>query len=365
MSNLSDISVVLPSLDPDEKLIAVINGLLDYGFTDIILVNDGSKPENLHYFEEAAAHSEVHLLHHHVNKGKGAALKTAFTWFLENRPEAKGVVTVDGDNQHHPADTKACSEHMLQTEHLVLGVRDFDQPDVPFRSRNGNKITSFVFKVFAGMTISDTQTGLRAIPRKDLDVLNTISGDRFEYETNMLLAMKSHNIAFDEVKIRTVYIEENKSSHFRAVRDSWRIYKLILAHFFKYTLSSLSSSVVDEGLFVLLTWLLQHSLTDPLLTAIPFTIARLVSSFFNFFVNKKFVFNANVSTRKAMAKYFSLVIPQAVAHLVLTYGAYLIFNIASEATFLRGLIYAIVMTALFFASFIIQQRWVFTGSKEK
>ena len=365
MTNLSDISVVLPSLDPDEKLITVINGLLEYGFTDIILVNDGSKPDNLHYFEEANIHPEVHLLHHEVNRGKGAALKTAFTWFLKNRPDAKGVVTVDGDNQHHPADTKACAEHMLETERLVLGVRDFDQPDVPFRSRNGNKITSSVFKVFVGMTISDTQTGLRAIPRKDLQILNTISGDRFEYETNMLLAMKSHNIAFDEVKIRTVYIEENKSSHFRAVRDSWRIYKLILAHFFKYTLSSLASSVVDEGLFVLLTLLLQNILNDPLLTAIPFVVARLVSSFFNFYVNKKYVFDANVSTGKAMAKYFALVIPQAVAHLVLTYGAYLLFNIAEDATFLRGLIYAIVMTVLFFVSFIIQQRWVFISNKEK
>ena len=365
MSNLSDISVVLPSLDPDEKLIAVINGLLEYGFTDIILVNDGSKPENLHYFEEAATHPQIHLLRHEVNRGKGAALKTAFTWLLENRPNVKGVVTVDGDNQHHPADTKACAEHMLETDRLVLGVRDFDQPDVPFRSRNGNKITSFVFKVFVGMTISDTQTGLRAIPRKDLEILNTISGDRFEYETNMLLAMKSYSIPFDEVKIRTVYIEENKSSHFRAFRDSWRIYKLILAHFFKYTLSSLASSVVDEGLFVLLTWLLQNTLKDPLLTAIPFAVARLISSFFNFFINKKYVFDATVSTGKAMAKYFTLVIPQAVAHLVLTYGTYLLFNIAEDATFLRGLIYAIVMTALFFASFIIQQRWVFIGNKEK
>ena len=93
MSNLSDVSVVLPSLDPDDKLLAVIDGLLEYGFTDIILVNDGSKPENLHYFETAASHPEVHLLHHPINRGKGAALKTAFTWFLENRPDAKGVVT--------------------------------------------------------------------------------------------------------------------------------------------------------------------------------------------------------------------------------------------------------------------------------
>ena len=46
MLDLSKISVVLPSLDPDEKLIRVVDGLLEYGFTDIILVNDGSKPEN-------------------------------------------------------------------------------------------------------------------------------------------------------------------------------------------------------------------------------------------------------------------------------------------------------------------------------
>ena len=54
MLDLSQVSVVLPSLDPDEKLDAVIDGLLEYGFTDIILVNDGSKPENLPRFQNAA-----------------------------------------------------------------------------------------------------------------------------------------------------------------------------------------------------------------------------------------------------------------------------------------------------------------------
>ena len=55
-----------------------------------------------------------------MNKGKGAALKNAFRYFLANRPDGFGVVTVDGDNQHHPADTRACCEHMLQTGHAVL-----------------------------------------------------------------------------------------------------------------------------------------------------------------------------------------------------------------------------------------------------
>lgn len=364
MQDLSKISVVLPSLDPDEKLIAVIDGLLEYGFTDIILVNDGSKPENQHYFERAALHPEVHLLHHEVNRGKGAALKTAFTWFLENRPDASGVITVDGDNQHHPEDTRACALKMLETRHIVLGVRDFSQPDVPFKSRNGNRITSFVFKFFVGMTLSDTQTGLRAIPREDLALMNNVSGDRFEYETNMLLTMKKQNLPFEEVKIRTVYIEENKSSHFRAVRDSCRIYKLILRHFFLYGISSVLSAIVDAGLFTLLTKLLSSTLTGSLLTFIPTAIARIISSLMNFYMNKKVVFNSSMSTGKAMLRYFMLAVPQAIVQMLLTDGLIYVLRITPEQTFIRFLIYGFVMCFLFIFSFLIQQRWVFAGKKD-
>lgn len=365
MNDLHNISVVLPSLDPDDKLITVIDGLLDIGFTDIILINDGSKKENLHYFETAATHPEVTLLHHEVNRGKGAALKTAFTWFLQNRPGYAGVVTVDGDNQHHPEDTKACAERMRETGKVVLGCRDFTLPHVPPRSRMGNNITCGVFKIMVGMTISDTQTGLRAIPTDAVEAFNVVKGDRFEYETNMLLAMKEQAIDFEEVKIRTVYIEENKSSHFRAVRDSWRIYKLILAHFFRYTLSSLASAVVDEGLFTLLSFLLRNSLTGLLLTAVPTVAARAVSSLFNFFLNKKIVFHSNVSTSRAMLRYYMLAIPQMLAQLVLTHGTCLVLNISNEQTILRAVIYGIVMVVLCFASFMIQQRWVFAARKKE
>lgn len=365
MSDYRKISVVLPSLDPDNKLLAVIDGLLEYGFTDIILINDGSKPQNLHYFETAAAHPEVHLLHHEVNRGKGAALKTAFVWFLQNRPDSAGVVTVDGDNQHHPADTKACAEHMMQTGKIVLGVRDFSQPDVPLRSRSGNRITSTVFKIFVGMTISDTQTGLRAIPRQQVEQMLAVAGDRFEYETNMLLTMKKLELPFEEVKIRTVYIEENKSSHFRAVRDSWRIYKLILAHFFKYTASSLISSVVDEGLFLLMTHLLNDVLTGIALTAIPVTVARAISSWVNFLINQKLVFQSGGSTGKKALRYFATAVPLMILQMILTYGAYSLFGIGEEAVLLRGLIYAIVMIVLFFVNFFVQQRWVFSNKKKE
>ena len=360
MDKLQKITVVLPSLDPDEKLKAVVDGLLEYGFTDIILVNDGSKPENLHWFEEMAEHPQVHVLHHAINRGKGAALKTAFTWFLENRPGHIGVVTVDGDNQHHPEDTKACALHMAEHGLFTLGVRDFDLPHVPARSKKGNKITSAVFKIFCGMSISDTQTGLRAIPRKALKVLNTVKGDRFEYETNMLLALKENCIPFDEVKIRTVYIEENKSSHFRVVRDSWRIYKLILGHFFKYTFASVLSAVVELALVWLITRLCADKMEAVVVTFTAATGARVLSSLVNFYLNKKLVFHSKASTAKSMLRYGALAVVCWALQTGLVTAIYSLFHVGVDQELLRTVIHGCVMGVLFLMNYMVQQRWVFS-----
>ena len=366
MEDLSKVSVVLPSLDPDEKLTAVIDGLLEYGFQDIILVNDGSKEENLHYFTDAAkAHPEITLLTHQVNRGKGAALKTAFSWFLANRPQGLGVVTVDGDNQHHPEDTRACALHMLETGRVTLGCRDFSLPDVPPRSRFGNRTTSLVFKLFCGITLSDTQTGLRAIPRSAVETFTQVYGDRFEYETNMLLAFKEQGIPFDEVKIRTVYIEENKSSHFRVIHDSWRIYKLILAHFFRYTVSSLVSAVVDTGCYALFGRLLRGALQGLALTAAAGILARVISSLLNFFLNKTLVFRSSATTGRSMLRYYLLALPQMAAQVLLTQGMYSLLGISDRAVGIRTVIYAVVMAALYIVSFMIQQRWVFAPQKSE
>ena len=253
----------------------------------------------------------------------------------------------------------------MHSGNIVLGCRDFTLDHVPARSRFGNHTTSAIFKIFVGMTISDTQTGLRAIPREQLKILAAIEGDRFEYETNMLLAMKDNALAFDEVKIRTVYIEENKSSHFRVIHDSWRIYKLILKHFFRYTLSSIVSAVVDTGAYALLTFLLRDLVQAFALTAVAGVSARAISSLLNFFMNKKLVFQTNVSTGKAMLRYYMLALPQMAAQVLLTQGVYSLLGIPDAATGLRTLIYAVVMTVLYFLSYMIQQRWVFAPDKIK
>ena len=177
--------------------------------------------------------------------------------------------------------------------------------------------------------------------------------------------MKDKGIPFDEVKIRTVYIEENKSSHFRVIHDSWRIYKLILAHFFRYTISSVVAAVVDTSVFSLLSSMLQTLLSGFALTAVAGVGARVVSSLINFFMNKKLVFQTDVPTGQAMLKYYMLALPQMAAQVLLTQGVYSLLNIPDSATGVRTLIYVAVMAVLFIASFMIQQRWVFAPKKER
>ena len=226
-----NVTIIVPSLDPDEKLMQVVEGLLAEGFTDIVLVNDGSHDDHLAPFREAAEHPEVTVLNHEVNKGKGRAMKTAFAWCIQNRPDIDGVVTVDGDNQHRPADVRRCAEAMLAAPDKVwLGVRDFSLEQVPLRSRFGNTVTRNVVWLACGSRITDTQTGLRAIAARHLPLMCEIEGERYEYETQMLLDLRGTGVGVGEVVIDTVYIDENQTSHFNTLRDSWKIYRIILRH---------------------------------------------------------------------------------------------------------------------------------------
>ena len=225
---LEQLVIVLPSLDPDDKFDGVVQGLVDAGFAHVVIVDDGSDAAHQIHFDKAAQHPCCRVLHHGVNKGKGRALKTAFRCVLDELPEAAGVITIDGDGQHLLADIIACGERMLALDAaVVLGCRDFDAPGVPPRSVAGNKTTSRMFRLFYGITLSDTQTGLRAIPRRYLDYFCEMEGERFEYETNMLLMMHRRGIRFVEQPIATVYDPEDYSSHYNAVKDSWRIFKIM------------------------------------------------------------------------------------------------------------------------------------------
>ena len=92
-------------------------------------------------------------------------------------------------------------------------------------------------------------------------------------------------------------------------------------------------------------------------------IARLISSQLNFFMNKKLVFQSSVPTGKAMLRYYCLAVPQAIAQILLTQGAYMLLGIRDDQSGLRTFLHIVVMCVLFLLSYSIQQRWVFAKQK--
>ena len=361
---------VIPSLHPDEKLQKTVEGLLEAGFARIVLVDDGSGPDYADTFGACAALPGVTLISYEVNRGKGAAMKTAFAHVLENMKDCTGVITVDGDGQHLPKDCRACAEVMLKDDKVVLGVRDFSLPDVPKRSRRGNRITSLVFRVFCGMKISDTQTGLRAFPIDVLPQVCKTQGDRYEFETQMLLDFKTYRIPFEEHTIETVYIEENQTSHFRVVKDSFRIYKMLLAHFFKYSANSIISYLINYGLMTLTLVLTKNTGMDEIArNAIAFGVGWIVSSVFNFLINHFVVFKAKCSLGKSFLKYYALALPIAAVGLVLTLlgvKGVSIWGFLPDAweKFAQMVVHPVVQLILFFITFGVQREWVYKTDKK-
>ena len=138
--------MLIPSLEPDDRLPAYVARLLEKGFAHIVVVDDGSSESYQPIFRRLEEMEGCTVLHHEVNRGKGCALKTGYSYILENLPEASGVITADADGQHTVEDCWKLANALTEDRHvLYLGSRDFSLPNVPPKSRSGNKITSAVF----------------------------------------------------------------------------------------------------------------------------------------------------------------------------------------------------------------------------
>lgn len=230
MEKESRVAVLIPAYNPDNKMVDFVNQLVDV-FEHIVVVNDGCDSSFDHIFAEVE--DKVTVLKHEVNKGKGRALKTGFGYIHENMKELLGVVTVDADGQHTLEDTRKCCDQFIATGcKPVFGCRDFlSDTKIPPRSRFGNRLTSHLLKHFCDIKLSDTQTGLRVLPIESLANMLEVKGERYEYEMNMIFALKNLSLGWSECSISVIYIDDNESSHFNPIKDSMRIYKVFLTYF--------------------------------------------------------------------------------------------------------------------------------------
>lgn len=329
---------LIPAYEPDAAMNEVAKGLKEKGF-DVLIVNDGSDGKCSGVFEAAAEYAAV--IGHVANLGKGAAVKTGLKYIAEHYAPPYVVVTVDADGQHKVNDAAAvCGEAAQRPDTLVLGSRKFTGK-IPLRSRFGNTVTRFVYSLSSGVRVYDTQTGLRAFSDGCIPALLSVPGERYEYEMNVLMYFARKNIPIKEVWIETVYLNDNSASHFKAFRDSYRIYKEIL----KFSASSFIGFCIDYALYCLLFMLTER-------VVISNAAARIVSASVNYTINRKLVFNSSTGIAKSALQYFVL------AAVILVCGTGLLKLLTAQGV--NGYLSKILTEAVMFsASWFIQHKFIF------
>lgn len=335
--------VIIPAYKPDQTLISITDKLWEYG-CQIVVVDDGSGEEYKQVFDRIGDICIV--LRHAENLGKGAAIKTALSYIKRELWDNKLIGIMDCDGQHLPEDMQKLFQYaMSHRKALVLGVRTVGK-EMPLKSRLGNQITRGIYRLISGVKVSDTQTGLRAFDLELAEKFLSVEGERYEYEMNMLMTCAKEKIPIKEVQIRTIYHDkDNSNSHFRGFRDSVRIYKEIL----KFTLSSLSSFLLDYLLFSLLMLFLPHTAAAILLANIA---ARIVSAFYNYSMNCRFVFHADQRMGET-AGYFALAGFVLVMNNLILEGFVQIFHMPVHPAKL------LTESLLFLLSWLIQKHIIF------
>ena len=356
------IPVLIPAYEPDNRIKELILSLLADPELYMIIVNDGSGAPYDGIFKECEEllKGRGSVIAYEQNHGKGYALKTGFKYVLENMPEAAGVVTADSDGQHPYESIRSVMDALLShPDHLILGVRRFEKSELPKNSYYGNLFTAKVFSFMSGLKVTDTQTGLRGIPLEFAGLLLKAKEDGFEFETRML-ALSKNRFPITEVEVNMIYdsIEEHQT-HYRPIRDSLRIGKVLIKTFIMYTFSSLASFVLDITVFTLLCRLLKPA-GGLYYVALSTVAARIISGTFNFFVNFKVVFKGNEDTARAVGKYVLLALMQmSLSAIIVTLGVKL------AGGRMETLIKIITDGILFFFSYHVQAAYVYNANKVK
>lgn len=199
--------VIIPAYNESNNIIDVIQGVWRYT-KNIIVVDDGSSDDTYLKVKNNFG-KKIIVLKHKINLGKGAALKTGCEAAL--RLGAKVIITMDGDGQHHPEDIpKLINKLRKENLDIVFGLRQFEQKTPPVKLL-GNKILSFLTKLFTKINLSDTQSGMRAFTREAYKKIRWQSTD-YSAETEMIVKAANYRLKYGTVPITTIYKDSHKGT---------------------------------------------------------------------------------------------------------------------------------------------------------
>jgi glycosyltransferase involved in cell wall biosynthesis len=212
---------IIPALDAAETLPLVIGGLRAALPAALLIgVNDGSRDRT----GEVLAAVADETITFPVNRGKGAALRAGFR--LARERGCAEVVTIDADGQHDPSYVPLLLDALADAD-LVIGARARRGTSMPFQRRLSNCLATAAVRVVSRCRVEDAQSGFRAMRIAVLDAVDP-PGDRYEFETELLIAAGRAGFRIMAVHVPTIY--RGGRSHFAGVRDTVRIARAIWRH---------------------------------------------------------------------------------------------------------------------------------------
>ena len=226
----ADIAVVIPALNEALRIRDVVEGALAH-CDRVIVIDDGSDDGTA----EAIADLPVAVLRHATRMGKGAGLRDGFAEAL--RQGALAVVTMDGDGQHRAEDIpRLLDAANRRPGWLVIGARLRRRANQPLYRRLANEFGDWGIAWGTGYQVADSQSGQRLYPANVCALAcSGIPGEDFVFEAQILMsAARELGTRCVSVPIEARYNQihgapDFRPSHFRPLRDLWRITSHIVA----------------------------------------------------------------------------------------------------------------------------------------
>ncbi|MET0289015.1 MAG: glycosyltransferase family 2 protein [Pseudoxanthomonas sp.] len=228
-----NVAVVVPALNESLRIREVVAGALAY-CPRVIVVDDGSDDGTV----ERIADLPVTVVRHARRQGKGAALRSGFAEATRQGVEA--VLTMDGDGQHNAADIprliEAANRHPTA---VIVGARLRKRASQPTIRRIGNDFGDWGIAWGCGFRLVDSQSGQRLYP-KAVFQLQDVAGEGFVFEAQMLIAAARRTgarVIAVPIETRYMHLEAPgtfRKSHFRLVRDLWKITSHVVAQVWAY-----------------------------------------------------------------------------------------------------------------------------------
>lgn len=209
----NEIIVVVPTLDNDNTIQAVVNDIIEHNYK-VIVIDDGytNPVKNI-----LTSHENLFIVRHEENQGKGAAILNGARTAKEMG--YKYFISFDGDGQHLASQIEKIVADCDGDDQIIIGARDFDIDNVPNSSKFGRWFSNFWATWDTGQIIEDSLSGFRLYPTSILDL--DIKTARFDWEMEVLVRHSWEGRLIKETITDCYYpLAEERVTHFKKFWDT-------------------------------------------------------------------------------------------------------------------------------------------------